>query len=104
MPQGKEKRTNIDNTQATGLILEHLISLESEGKRGQTIYGIRTKAFGNSQRDERIKYLVERLLKAGYIDSFQSGEDKTLYIVNEKGRRFYHDSIEKVMDLFREGL
>jgi hypothetical protein len=103
MPQRKEKRSNVDNTWATGLILEHLISLEYEGKRGQTIYGIRTKAFDNSQRDERIKYLVDRLLKSGYIDSFQSGEDKTLYVINEKGKAFYHDSVEKVMDLFRVG-
>lgn len=101
MLKRKENRTNIDNTRATGLILEHLISLEYEGKRGQTIYGIRTKAFDNSQRDERIKYLV-RLHKAGYIDSFQSGEDKTLYVINEKGRDFFHGSVEKVMNLFRE--
>jgi predicted transcriptional regulator len=101
MPERREKRKNIDTHQAAGLILEHLISLESEGKIGQTIYGLRTKAFGNSQRDERIKYLVELLLKKGYIKSFQSGEDKTLYVITGEGRKFYHDKLKDVLDLLK---
>jgi hypothetical protein len=102
MSQRKEKRGNIDNNKAIGMILEHLINLEDEGKTGQTIYGIRNKAFRNSQRNERIKYLVGILLKKGYIESFQSGEDKTLYVINENGKNFYRESVRKVMDLFRE--
>ena len=102
MSQRKVKRANIDNNKAIGLILDHLIRLEDEGKMGQTIYGIRTKAFRNSQKDERIKFLVGLLLKKGYIDSFQSGEDKILYVINESGKNFYRESVKKVMDLFRE--
>ena len=100
MSNRKERRTNIDTIQAAGLILEHLINLEEEGKHGQTIYGLKTKAFRTSQRDERIKAIVERLLNSGYINSFQSGEYKTLYYINEKGKKFYHDSIKSVMELF----
>lgn len=104
MSQRKIKRTNIDNNEAIGLILDHLIRLEDEGKRGQTIYGIRNKAFRNStsQKDERIKYLVGLLLEKGYVDSFQSGEDKILYVINETGKNFYRESVKRVMDLFRE--
>ena len=102
MSQRKAKRANIDNNKAVGMILEHLINLEDEGKTGQTIYGIRTKAFRNSQKDDRIKYLVGLLLKKGYINSFQSGEDKILYVINESGKNFYRESVKKVMDLFRE--
>ncbi|MEM0136449.1 MAG: hypothetical protein QXU18_14680 [Thermoplasmatales archaeon] len=101
MSEGKKK---IDSVGATGLILEHLMTLENEGKRGQTIYGLRSKAFRNSQRDERIKNLVEKLVKSGYVESFLSGEDKTLYVITDKGRNFYKDSVKKVMDLFREDI
>ena len=49
----------------------------------------------------RVKYLVELLLKKGYIKSFQSGEDKTLYVITGEGRKFYHDKLKDVLDLLK---
>jgi predicted transcriptional regulator len=95
----KEKK-RIDKVQAMGLILEHLISLESDNKLGQTIYGLRTKAFQNSQRDERIKNLVEILLDRGYVNSFMSGDNKVYYVITERGRSFYFQSFREIMELF----
>lgn len=70
-----------------------------EKKESTTIHKIKEKAFDNSQQDQRVKKIVERLCGLGFVSKLEF-TDRTYYEITSEGRKYYYNVLRDVREKF----